>query len=701
MRRLLTVIIVFSSLLSCLNAAEMVPFVIPADMHSDSAIAMKAEPLTQQDRLTAREHFVTQDGNRVRLWGVNLSFAANFPTHNDAERVAKRMAAFGVNAVRLHHMDTANWPRGIWEANGKDLHPEALDRLDYFINQLAEHGIYVNLNLHVGKKFSTILDIPESGREFDKVTDLFTPELIEARKKYAHTLLTRKNRYRDNMTYAEDYAIAIVEISNEDSMFMSDGNENNLSNWDAEHTLRHLPTFYADRLQKKYNAWLKRKYGTNENLQKAWQVELTTKESLKNAGVKLFADGESGQRRIDRMVFLAETEKAYYDEMKRFLTDELNCRAMITGTIVFSPMSLYTQSEMDFIDGHAYWQHPKFPNKQWDMSNWFVPQQPMSHSPHEAVLLRLAAQRMEGKPFTVTEYNHPAPLDSQAECVPMIASFAAAQDWDGIWLYSYSHDNDQWDRQHLSGFFDIDSNPAKWGFMPAGAVMFRDGTLRPFTEKTVSALATSEANLTEDLARLHRAIEQNRVGFFGPLYPAMISTAFSHVLYYSEKIPPQFTGSDSGAAARLTWNVLDNSGLYLIRNKRSRVMTGSTRWCQTVLEDVFVKVDQPEFAAIAITAMDGRALDDSQKILITACGRCENTGMEFSDDRRTVGRNWGRAPVLIEPVEGTIKLPISGESPITCKILNSDGTVKKQFQVKNGKIPLKAEHGTMWYLMER
>jgi hypothetical protein len=335
------------------------------------------------------------------------------------------------------------------------------------------------------------------------------------------------------------------------------------------------------------------------------------------------------------------------------------------------------------------------------MSDWFVPQQPMSHSPHEAVLLRLAAQRMEGKPFTVTEYNHPAPLDSQAECVPMIASFAAAQDWDGIWLYSYSHDNDQWDRQHLSGFFDIDSNPAKWGFMPAGAVMFRDGTLRPFTEKTVSALATSEANLTEDLARLHRAIEQNRVGFFGPLYPAMISTAFSHVLYYSKKIPPQFTESDSDAAARLTWNVMDNSGLYLIRNKRSHVMTGSTRWCQTVLEDVFVKVDQPEFAAIAITAMDGRALDDSQKILITACGRCENTEMEFSNDRRTVGRNWGRAPVLIEPVEGTITLPMSGESPMTCKILNPDGTVKKQFQVKNGKIPLKAEHGTMWYLMER
>ncbi len=56
----------------------------------------------------------------------------------------------------------------------------------------------------------------------------------------------------------------------------------------------------------------------------------------------------------------------------------------------------------------------------------------------------------------------------------MIASFAAAQDWDGIWLFTYSHAADNWARETMSGFFDIDTNPAKWGFMRACTAIFRD-----------------------------------------------------------------------------------------------------------------------------------------------------------------------------------------------------------------------------------
>ena len=128
-------------------AADMVPFVIGADVHPDSEIAMEYQPLTEQDRLAAeKQHFTDASGGRVRLWGVNLSFNANFPTHDDAERIAKRMAAFGVNAVRFHHMDTSNWPRGIWAEDGKDLHPEALDRLDYFIDQIEKGESDTNVN---------------------------------------------------------------------------------------------------------------------------------------------------------------------------------------------------------------------------------------------------------------------------------------------------------------------------------------------------------------------------------------------------------------------------------------------------------------------------------------------------------------------------------------------------------------------------
>jgi len=832
-------------------ASDMVPFVIPLDVHPDSEIAMQYQPLTGRDRLCAKEHFYTESGQRVRLWGVNLSFGANFPTHADAERIAKRMAAFGVNTVRFHHMDTANWPRGIWDKNGKDLHPEALDRLDYFIDQLAKHGIYTNINLHVGKAHSQTLGLPDAVRNYDKVINIFTPELIEAQKDYARKLLTRKNKYR-NMTYAEDYAVAIVEITNENSFFM----------WDGEKTLRSLPPFYAGILQGQYNTWLKDKYGSTEKLKAAWNkdvepmgnknmlqdsipdkgwrleqhagakaeipvlqnmnewpglkidienidgtgwhlqynhpgltfeqgryytvyfkaraeaerqmavsvgqahgpwgnlglsrtIELTpqwqaytlgffarqsddngrlnfafgdsdidielglvelhtggqmvlgSNESIEKSSVKLFADREAKARSTDRMIFLAETEKTYFDGMRSFIKQDLGCKAMVTGTIVFGPLGLYAQSDMDFIDGHVYWQHPRFPNRPWDPGDWLINQKAMSDYPSESTLYKLAAQRLAGKPYTVSEYNHPAPLDSQAECVPMIASFAAAQNWDGVWLYTYSHSNDNWDREHLNSYFDIDTNPAKWGFMLAGRKIYDRGIF--CNTQYYESLTTTEQPLLETLSKIHLQHGSNMTATLSkPVgeYPVL----FRHLQADKKADKTVFRCPSRGYAGV---NVDEHGkGLYQSFGSGFCAIAGAAYRFEEIKKHeenalyqsviTSIRIDDPGSAVVTVAALDGQPEEDWEKLLITACGRCENTGMQFSEDRRTVGRNWGKAPVLIEPVEGVVTLPslLSG-TPMTCKVLNPDGTVKKQFAVENGMLPLKAEYGTMWYLVQR
>ena len=61
-------------------------------------------------------------------------------------------------------------------------------------------------------------------------------------------------------------------------------------------------------------------------------------------------------------------------------------------------------------------------------------------------------------------------------------------------------------------------------------------------------------------------------------------------------------------------------------------------------------ITAPAQAVMTLVPMDGQPLDKSRRILLTACGRCENTDMAFSPDRRTVGRIWGKAPVRIEAV---------------------------------------------------
>ncbi len=827
-------------------AEDFVPFVIPAKPNTDSLIAVTSfESIkTDSDRLQATNGHFYRSGERVRLWGVNLSFGANLPRREDAPYVAARLAAAGVNTVRCHHLDTARWPRGLWNAkDGKTITPEALDRLDYFIDQLAREGICVNINLHVGRAHSEYLGLPKANRQYDKISNIFTPALIDAQKQFARQLLTHVNPYR-KVRYADDPAVAIVEITNENSFFM----------WASEDTLRTLPPYYADILQKKFNTWLKEKYGSDQKLRKVWAkgaeqfgsnllsngdfrktgpgksipanwnleqhsgckasvfrrrygsrdglrveidkaddtewhlqfkqqnlsvregqyytvlfeaaadeprkiscsvsqanspwsnlglsrgVELSQKwqgfrfgfvaradeddarlsfsfggsnvpvylanvefrrggrvslqkgESIKTGSVAVFANNESPARTLDRMQFLAETEKAYFDEMRNFIKKELGCKALVTGTIVFGPLGLYAQSDMDFIDTHAYWQHPRFPGRPWDRNNWLVEQKPMTDYPAEATLFQLAAKRLAGKPFTLSEYNHPAPLDSQAECVPMVASFAAAQDWDGLWLYTYSHSSDNWERENLNSYFDIDTNPAKWGFMRAGAAIFREAVLTPL-EGHLAAVLSSSSDIVQELAQLHIKHDRDMFDVVSSLCGATHQKVLSNQLYASLR-PSSGLEQTEQSVTELIWSVEDGKGLYIARGGAGVLAGDTTRFerCQ---------IDEPAFAVITATPLDGMPWFRSRKILITACGRCENVEMKFSKDRRTVGRQWGRGPAQIEVVKGTIEIP---RGPLwRCQALGPDGLAKTDVPVRSedgrNYIDLSPQYGTMWYLL--
>jgi hypothetical protein len=812
---------------------------------------MESKPISQTERLVTNGSHFYCGKERVKLWGVNLSFGANMPSREDAPFVAERLSSAGINSVRFHHLDTANFPRGIWNPdNPTELDRRALERLDFFIDQLAKKGIQVNLNLHVGRSHSRHLGLPDTKRNYDKVTNLFTDQLVEAQKKYARELLSHINPHR-NVRYADDPTIAIVEITNENSFFM----------WDGEQALRTMPDYYADILQKKYNDWLREKYSSKEKLNTAWnegaeplglnilansslqiesgksiparwnleqhnqckamlsrktykqkpalfieparidgtswhlqlnqgavsvkkdkyytvifkaaadndrplscsfsqahspwsnlglsrQVNLTSQwqtfqfgfvakaddenarlnfsfgtsdtpfyiadielrpggreglrktESIEQNSVTLFAPSEVPARIIDRMKFLAETEKAYFDGMREYIKKDLGCKALVTGTIVFGPLGLYAQSDMDFIDTHAYWQHPRFPGRPWDSNNWIVEQKAMTDNPDQATVFSLAASRLFGKPFTLTEYNHPAPSDYQAECVPMIAAFAAIQDWDGVWLYTYSHSSDDWHRERLNSYFDIDTNPAKWGFIPAGSVIFRDNGIMPLSELELIGLA-EPADVLTSITELHIKSDRN-------MFSALkLQTSLQQEDMLKKKYAAILTGRPTRKttyqpAPTVMWSKTEKGrAFFSISDKKSQVHIGHAPDFESVTKGK-IKIDEPDFSALTLTPLDTLPLSESKKILITACGRCENTGMKFSQDRRTVGRNWGTAPVMIETVSGTVKLP---EGKWTCSALGPDMMPTHNIEVQNKSdgpiLHMSGEHKTMWYLLIR
>lgn len=254
---------------------SLFPFVLPWDDASPGLTDLSGrleKPAGQHGHITAGEdgHLYLGD-QRVRLFGVDITFSAALPTHAQAEAVAGRLAKFGFNHLRIHIVDSRRFPDGLLLRDGVDtrhLDPEGLDRLDYFVAQLKAHGLYVDLNLLNYRPISAADGLPA---EIDGITGstnqprhalgFFDEGVLNLQKEYARQLLTHVNVYTGK-AYVAEPAISFVEINNENGLLHAW-----LRGW-----LEDLPPVFARELQTQWNAWLKQRYGTDARLRQGWQV---------------------------------------------------------------------------------------------------------------------------------------------------------------------------------------------------------------------------------------------------------------------------------------------------------------------------------------------------------------------------------------------------------------------------------------------
>jgi hypothetical protein len=256
------------------------PFAIPWDDSSENIINVSKvvldAPAGKHGFLQVKQgHFYFHDGTRIRFWGANLTMAANFPTHEEAEKLAAHLAKYGFNMIRLHHMDSNYAPTGIFNKKNQDtslLDDQQLERLDYLIFQLKQHGIYVDMNLHVGRRFTEADGVVASGNIpiNSKVATLFDTRLIDLQKDYAKKLLTHFNPYTKTR-YCNEPGMALVETTNENSLFPAWNNGVLFGK-----TVEGLPNYYIQELDRKWRDWLKRKYGNNAKLKETWAKGVST-----------------------------------------------------------------------------------------------------------------------------------------------------------------------------------------------------------------------------------------------------------------------------------------------------------------------------------------------------------------------------------------------------------------------------------------
>ncbi|MGB8353993.1 MAG: carbohydrate binding domain-containing protein [Chthoniobacteraceae bacterium] len=440
------------------------------------------------------------------------------------------------------------------------------------------------------------------------------------------------------------------------------------------------------------------------------------REGEQAGSIPLFKKSEFGMRSIaaqtDWMTFLYDTEEGYWTGMQRFLKEDLKARSLIVGTANgYSPPSI--QAKLDVVDVHAYWQHPHFPRKQWDMKDWTVKNIPMAGEPDGGTIPGLAERRVAGKPLICTEYNEAAPNTHAGETFLLVNAYAALQDWDGIFVFAYSHRHDDWDSRRIGSFFDIDQHPVKLVTLPAAVSLFLRGDV-----SKARNVVTVPVSLFNAISKSLRSGPWWDMGSFGmdkqvPLQSEVqidtnpsaqtLKKFFSIPVHTAISIGSEpVTASDSG---ELMWR--SDKGSVTINTPRSKAFIGKNPTGPVVLDGITIEPlkNRQDWSAITITAMDVRDLQTSSRILITATGYAENTGMRWATPEKNslIDGDWGEAPSLVEGIPAKITLPFPA-SRIKAWSLDEKGQRLEEIKVQpsgtNTVLEISPAYRTLWYEVE-
>lgn len=412
------------------------------------------------------------------------------------------------------------------------------------------------------------------------------------------------------------------------------------------------------------------------------------------------------EARRDWLRFLRDLEYAYYDTMVAYIRTNCGYTGLIFGTIMANSQAT-VQNRLDVVDGHAYWQHPQFPGVPWDSGNWFQPNVSMVNSVgDDNTLAGLARQRIQGKPFTVTEYEHPAPNYHGAESPLLLAAYAGLQDWDGLWLFAYGSGNDMSPMGYVGSYFEIAQHPTKMANLLLAANLFRRGDVRPALQEYAMALTPErELDLLQNTGawNLFGSGQLGVPGQFAFLSRLSTSVGTNAVGRTNAPVVPpgNVLISDTG---ELTWNVnAPGQGLVTFDTARTKAMVGFADNQTRSLGPLTVRpgTTQLGWCSLGATLTRGEVFTNDCTAIVIAGGWWENTGQVWTDASRTsLGNQWGQAPVLAEVVPFTLTLPVA-TNYVKAWSLDERGLRKASLALTgsatNSTLTITTNVGSIWY----
>ena len=598
------------------------------------------------------ENFVFEDGTPVKLWGVIFNGASCFPDHAYAEAVAQRLEQAGCNYVRFHQMD-ADWatPNIFRFTAGKptrttrQLDERSMERMDYLIKCLKEHGIYAGVDMITYRKFKPGDGVPFAEEMWDnhKHYTLFDPWLIELQKEFCDQFWNHYNPYT-GLAYKDDPFFTFCVITNENDLFRP---FNSNYKWKR---IKH----YDDEFRTMFEKWLKEK-GMEYD---AWGCNLDGKDE-------------------PLMLFKVETNKQYartmYDHIRSLgVKIPLCCTNWEKGNGL-----VMAQEEMDFQDGHCYYYD-------WSWTEYEKMTQQKSLMDSSACPMgNQLSTRIHGQPFTMTEWDMPWPNSYRCESPIWYSAMGCLQNFSAMSIHTYGYHTK---RDHHSllgkesssntlgmtpfreGLFTCWNDPAKFGLFYHGALMLRRGDVSPANHvigARISDVTAKEVKLAQTAGDIHQV---------HVVLPSTDTSDLTDIRSASDTFvreDPKVVTADNGQL----WRDLGRR-IGGVDSPRTQAVFGVIGQRKAngappiVLETSSMKVQaNTDLATIALSSLTNDPIDKSDSMLLSAIGRASNHGQRMDGEKLL---EIGESPIEAEIIDAVISIK-TDNTKLRVWSVNSEG----------------------------
>lgn len=606
------------------------------------------------------EHLVLGDGRRVRFWAVNVNAENAGQNRRTVDYLARKLAKLGVNMVRYHA------PLFEDAGDGETIDAQRLDDLHYLVAAMRKQGVYTAVSFY----FPLWFDVRDSqgiagyGQHRKSFALIYFNRRMQAiHRAWLRKILTTPNPYTGR-PLAEETALAMVELVNEDSLFF----------WTF--AKKNIPPPQWRTLDEGFGAWLVKRYGSLEKAKLAWgsASDAAVLEAWHMTGAGLNQGGEPKRKRIaDQVRYLAGLQRGFYEGATRYVKTDLGYGGLVVASNwhtadpkLLDAVERYTYTAADVIDHHGY-----FGGKhEGDGSAYSVR---VGHTFRDnTTTLRpfkspLRVRQVVGYPQIVSELGWTNPNRNRAEGPIVSAAYGALQGIDGICLF-VCHSNYVDDKvMHKFAW----SSPAIAGSSPAAALIYRRGDVSESRPVVVERLSVDRVLALEGSAGDVPALDALRQADVPESHERKPSIDdYSAMSFYVGKVQRAFDDPQAArgladlkqyidpAAKRVTSATrelkLDYAqGLLTIDTPRAQGAVGFLGKADVIeLTDVAIKQNN-RFATVVVTSLDDKPIAESDKLLVQSMTTERPYGFKVDGERIT---DMGGAPIGVERIKLGLRL---------------------------------------------